>query len=70
MEKGAKMRQGSSLAEGSVAVIEDTDYIELPDKRLTNRLKQIVEQLSAAPERSIPAGCGGWHESKAAYRFF
>ena len=51
-------------------MIDDVDYIKLPDKRLRDRLEQIVEQLSAAPERSIPGACGGWRESKAAYRFF
>ena len=51
-------------------MIDDLDYIVLPDKRLNERLSRIVEQLSAAPERSIPGACGEWHETKAAYRFF
>ena len=51
-------------------MINDLEYIELPDKRLTERLGRLVEQLSAAPDRSIPEACEGWHETKAAYRFF
>jgi hypothetical protein len=51
-------------------MINDLDYIDLPDQRLAGRLGRIVEQVSAAPERSIPAACGVWHETKAAYRFF
>jgi hypothetical protein len=51
-------------------MINDLDYIHLPDKRLDGRLRRIVDQLSAAPERSIPNAGGGWHDTKAAYRFF
>jgi hypothetical protein len=51
-------------------MINDLDYIELPDSRLDARLSRLVEQLSAAPEGSIPAACGEWREVKAAYRFF
>lgn len=51
-------------------MIDDLDYIDLPDQRLNKRLKRLVEDLSAAPEHSIPAACGGWDETKAAYRFF
>jgi hypothetical protein len=41
----------------------------LPDARLDARLERLVEQLSAAPDKSIPQACGSVHESKAAYRF-
>jgi hypothetical protein len=51
-------------------MINDLDYIKLPDSRLEARLSRLVEQFSAAPERSIPAACGAWYDSKAAYRFF
>jgi hypothetical protein len=51
-------------------MIDELDYIDLPDQRLKERLSRIVEQFSAAPDRSIPAACGAWHETKAAYRFF
>jgi hypothetical protein len=49
---------------------DDLDYIELPDQRLKERLGRIVEELSAGPERSIPAACKTWYDTKAAYRFF
>jgi hypothetical protein len=51
-------------------MIDELDYINLPDRRLEKRLRQLVERLSAAPERSLPDACGSWHETKAAYRFF
>jgi hypothetical protein len=51
-------------------MINDLDYIKLPDRRLNDRLSRLVEQLSAAPESSLPVACGAWHEVKAAYRFF
>ncbi|RPJ38864.1 MAG: hypothetical protein EHM35_03590 [Planctomycetaceae bacterium] len=51
-------------------MINDLEYIELPDRRLDDRLRRLVDQLSAMPEESIPAACGEWHEVKAAYRFF
>jgi len=51
-------------------MINDLDYIDLPDARLNDRLRRIIEHVSAAPERSIPAACGAWHDTKAAYRFF
>ncbi len=43
--------------------------VKLPDERLAKRLERLVEQLSAAPEQSIPQACGSVHETKAAYRF-
>ena len=51
-------------------MIDDLDYIDLPDQRLEERLSRLVELLSAAPERSLPDACGTWHDTKAAYRFF
>jgi hypothetical protein len=51
-------------------MIDDLEYIELPDRRLQERLGRIVEKMSAAPGQSIPEACGAWHETKAAYRFF
>lgn len=41
----------------------------LADKRLRERLERLVEQLSQAPDKSIPQACGSVHETKAAYRF-
>jgi hypothetical protein len=51
-------------------MINDVDDIDLPDKRLEGRLGRMVEQLSAAPERSIPSVCGARHDTNAAHRFF
>ena len=42
----------------------------LPDKRLNERLRQVLSQLAARPTASIPAACGGRAEMVAAYRFF
>ena len=42
----------------------------LPDKRLGRRLRRLLDQLSSAPGQPIPAACGDWAATKAAYRFF
>jgi hypothetical protein len=42
----------------------------LPDKRLARRLRRLLDQLSAAPGKPIPAACGNSAATKAAYRFF
>lgn len=44
--------------------------VDFGDKRLNKRLGNILERLSSKPTCSIPASCSGWHETKAAYRFF
>jgi hypothetical protein len=41
---------------------------DLGDPRLTKRLIRLVDDLSAAPMKSIPLACGGLAETKAAYR--
>lgn len=40
------------------------------DARLDSRFVQIAGAFMASPQSSIPGACGGWAESKAAYRFF
>lgn len=40
------------------------------DKRLTKRLIKLSDSLVSLPESSINQACGGWSETKAAYRFF
>jgi adenylyltransferase/sulfurtransferase len=42
--------------------------LELGDARRTQRLIKLVADLSAQPTGSIPLACGGWPETKAAYR--
>jgi hypothetical protein len=42
--------------------------LELGDARRTQRLIKLVDDLSAQPTGSIPLACGGWAETKAAYR--
>jgi hypothetical protein len=42
----------------------------LPDQRLARRLRRLLDQLSSAPGQPVPAACGDWAATKAAYRFF
>jgi hypothetical protein len=51
-------------------VIEEMKDVNLEDKRLNSRLTVIVDQLGGHPTASIPAACGGYAETMAAYRFF
>jgi hypothetical protein len=44
--------------------------VTLKDARLERRLHKLVEKLAEQPTASIPQACGGWAETKAAYRFF
>ena len=46
------------------------EQVNLGDKRLNDRLKQIAEDLSAAPEAPINQASEDWAATKAAYRFF
>jgi hypothetical protein len=49
---------------------EEMNGADLNDRRLNQRLKLILSQLSQHPTASIPAACGGYAETAAAYRFF
>lgn len=51
-------------------VSEEMKNIDLEDKRLNDRLTVLLDQLSGHPTASIPAACGGYAETMAAYRFF
>ena len=42
----------------------------LKDKRLNDRLREVLSQLGGHPTASIPAACGGHTEMTAAYRLF
>jgi hypothetical protein len=49
---------------------EELTKANLNDKRLNARLTQLLSDLSERPTASIPAACGGYNETVAAYRFF
>src|ERR1700722_7903156 len=49
---------------------EEMATADLRDKRLNDRLTQILSDLGSRPTASIPAACGGVNEMTAAYRFF
>jgi hypothetical protein len=42
----------------------------LRDKRLVSRLRRLLDRFSSAPGQPVPAACGDWAATKAAYRFF
>lgn len=44
--------------------------IDLGDQRLNRRARRVLAKLGDKPTVSIPAACGGWHETRAAYRLF
>jgi len=44
--------------------------VDLPDTRLNDRFRVLLDRLSDKPTLSIPAACNGWAETQAAYRFF
>ncbi|HZD58993.1 MAG TPA: IS4 family transposase [Anaerolineae bacterium] len=49
---------------------EEMGHVNLGDKRLNERLKVILEDISQSPCSSIPEACGSKATTKAAYRFF
>jgi hypothetical protein len=44
--------------------------IDLRDQRLNRRARRLLAKLGDKPTVSIPAACGGWGETRAAYRLF
>jgi len=50
-------------------VADEVKTARLNDKRLNERLAEVLSQLAARPTASIPAACGGRAEMVAAYRF-
>jgi hypothetical protein len=52
------------------ALATELSTIDLGDRRLNRRAGQLGETLATQPTLSIPAACGGWDETRAAYRFF
>lgn len=55
--------------EGDKMMWDAIERTDLGDKRLNDRLRQVVERLSATPGASIPQACGSAGATKAAYRF-
>ena len=51
-------------------VMGEMKTVDLNDKRLDNRLLEVLSQLGGRPTASIPAACGGHAETTAAYRLF
>jgi len=49
---------------------EEFSSVQLGDERLSNRLMKLADQFVRQPDKSIPAKCRSWPETKAAYRFF
>ena len=52
------------------ALVTEFDAIDLGDARLDRRARRMLERLGDKPTLSIPATCGGWAETQAAYRLF
>ena len=50
--------------------MEEMKTVDLNDKRLNNRISEVLSLLAAHPTASIPAACGGYAETAAAYRLF
>ena len=52
------------------ALAEEFNTIDLGDTRLNQRARHLMQRLGDKPMPSIPAACGGWAETQAAYRLF
>ena len=51
-------------------VEEEGKNADFGDQRLAKRFKRLLSDLYDLSRNSIPAACGGWNETLAAYRFF
>jgi len=51
-------------------VMEETKTVDLKDRRLNHRLREVLSQLGEHPTASIPGACGGHAEMMGAYRLF
>jgi hypothetical protein len=52
------------------ALVEELAGIDLGDVRLNRRCQRVLGRLGDKPTVSIPSACGGWTETRAAYRLF
>lgn len=50
--------------------MDELKTADLKDKRLNERLCEVLSQLATRPTASIPAACGGRADMEAAYRLF
>jgi len=54
----------------STWVADEMSTVDLKDRRLKKRLKEVLSQLGGQPTAGIPTACGGHAEMTAAYRLF
>lgn len=52
------------------ALATELEGIDLGDRRLNTRARKLIARLGDKPTVSIPTACGGWDETRAAYRLF
>ncbi len=52
------------------ALVAELEGIDLGDARLNRRARRVLAKLGDKPTVSIPAACGGWDETRGAYRLF
>jgi hypothetical protein len=52
------------------ALAAELEGIDLGDRRLNRRARKVLTALGDKPTVSIPAACGGWEETRGAYRLF
>jgi hypothetical protein len=52
------------------ALVAELETIKLGDARLNRRAQRVLGPLGDKPTASIPTACGGWRETRAAYRLF
>lgn len=55
---------------GFLRLTDELADLDLGDARLNRRACTLIETLGQRPDQSIPAACGSWKETKAAYRLF
>ena len=52
------------------ALAAELEGIDLGDVRLNRRARKVLTKLGDKPTVSIPVACGGWDETRGAYRLF
>jgi len=52
------------------ALADELTEIDLGDMRLNRRARRVLQKFGEKPTLSIPSACGGWGETRAAYRLF